>query len=55
MMDVWPREMGLNTELRKWLGHDVKRWPKFRERNLSARKFPGGLIEAIKDAARNRP
>lgn len=55
MMDVRPREIGLNTELRKRLGHDVKRWPKFRERNLFARKLPGGLTEAIKDAARSRP
>ncbi len=31
-IDEWAREIAPSTELRKWFGHDAKRWREFRER-----------------------
>lgn len=31
-LDQWLREIAPSTALRKWFGHDPKRWPEFRKR-----------------------
>jgi uncharacterized protein YeaO (DUF488 family) len=31
-IDLWLRDIAPSTELRKWYGHDVDRWPEFVER-----------------------
>ena len=31
-VDEWLRELGPSTALRKWFGHDPKRWEEFRTR-----------------------
>lgn len=31
-IDEWVRELGPSTELRKWFGHEVEKWPEFRAR-----------------------
>ena len=31
-IDRWEREVAPSTVLRRWYGHDVERWPDFRER-----------------------
>lgn len=31
-LDEWARDLGPSTELRKWFGHDPKRWDEFRRR-----------------------
>jgi len=31
-VDLWLREIAPSTELRRWYGHDVARWPEFHER-----------------------
>ncbi len=30
--DAWLKEVAPSTELRKWFGHQVERWPEFRQR-----------------------
>lgn len=30
--DSWEKEVAPSSELRKWYGHDVSRWPEFRRR-----------------------
>ncbi len=30
--DLWLRDIAPSTELRKWYGHEVARWPEFRRR-----------------------
>ena len=30
--DSWQKEVAPSTELRKWYGHEVSRWPEFRRR-----------------------
>jgi uncharacterized protein YeaO (DUF488 family) len=31
-LDVWARELGPSTQLRKWFGHDPARWSEFQVR-----------------------
>lgn len=31
-VDLWLKEIAPSTELRKWFGHDPKKWRRFRER-----------------------
>ncbi len=31
-VDAWLKEIGPSTELRKWFGHDPKRWVEFQKR-----------------------
>jgi len=33
--DLWARDLSPSTELRKWYGHDPKRWAEFRRRYRS--------------------
>lgn len=34
-LDKWLKEVGPSTDLRKWFGHDVARYPEFKERYLA--------------------
>lgn len=50
--DVWLRDIGPSTELRRWYGHEVARWPEFRERyraELAARTTALDELHAIAD------
>jgi len=31
-VEDWPKELAPSTELRKWFGHDPKRWTEFKNR-----------------------
>ena len=31
-VDLWMKEIGPSTQLRKWFGHDPSRWDEFRKR-----------------------
>jgi uncharacterized protein YeaO (DUF488 family) len=31
-LDEWARELGPSTQLRKWFGHELARWPEFQVR-----------------------
>jgi uncharacterized protein YeaO (DUF488 family) len=31
-LDEWARDLGPSTQLRKWFGHEVARWPEFQVR-----------------------
>jgi uncharacterized protein YeaO (DUF488 family) len=31
-LDAWLKDVGPSTELRKWFGHDPRKWPQFRTR-----------------------
>ncbi len=54
-IDIWLKEIGPSTELRKWFGHDPKLWTKFREKYLAELKGRGDLIDVIKEAAHRGP
>lgn len=40
-LDLWEKEIAPSTELRKWFGHDPKKWPEFQkkyQKELSTKK-----------------
>ena len=40
-LDAWTKDIAPSTELRKWFGHDPKRWLEFCERYEGELKNPG--------------
>jgi len=51
-VDLWLREIAPSTELRRWYGHDVARWPEFRERYRAELATRGELRDRVLDIAR---
>ncbi len=39
-LDAWVKDIAPSTALRKWFGHDPKRWPEFCKRYKSELKSP---------------
>jgi uncharacterized protein YeaO (DUF488 family) len=37
-LDLWLKEVGPSTELRKWFGHDPSKWNEFRQRYVAELK-----------------
>jgi len=54
-IDEWMKEIAPSTELRKWFGHDTKRWPEFRRRyRLEIQEHPAEF-RRLRELARNGP
>ena len=54
-MDAWLKEVGPSTSLRKWFGHDEKKWDEFRRRYFSElEKNPEIWGEILRAARRGR-
>jgi uncharacterized protein YeaO (DUF488 family) len=49
---VWLKDVAPSTELRKWFGHDPKRWEEFQRRYRLELKAHQAPLESILDAAR---
>jgi uncharacterized protein YeaO (DUF488 family) len=45
--DLWLKEIGPSNELRKWFGHDVHKWPEFRERYFRELDGKRELVDQI--------
>ncbi len=56
-IDEWAREVAPSTALRKWFGHEPKRWDDFQERYLAELDAPEQQerLRAIMTAAGKRP
>jgi uncharacterized protein YeaO (DUF488 family) len=56
-LDMWARELGPSSELRKWFGHQVERWPEFRARYQRELAAPGSalLLDGLAERARKGP
>jgi uncharacterized protein YeaO (DUF488 family) len=50
-LDAWVKDIAPSTELRKWFGHDPKRWPGFCKRYQEELKSPR-LRKLIADAVK---
>ena len=50
-IDLWLKEIGPTTELRKWFGHDPGKWERFRGRYETEIKHNGELLEILKRKA----
>ena len=50
-VDEWLKEIAPSDELRRWFGHDPKRWPEFRRRYLLELKETGELVSHLRKEA----
>jgi uncharacterized protein YeaO (DUF488 family) len=51
-VDLWLKDIAPSTELRKWFGHDPKKWRGFRRRYESELKRHAEQVALIKSKAR---
>ena len=49
--DLWLKEIAPTTELRKWFGHDPKKWKEFRRRYQAELKSHPDALGVIKSKA----
>ncbi len=49
---LWLKDVAPSTELRKWFGHDPKKWAEFRRRYQAELKRHEETLESILQAAR---
>jgi uncharacterized protein YeaO (DUF488 family) len=56
-VDQWAKAVAPSTELREWYGHEVERFPAFRERYLAELRAPGqaDALAQLRDLARSGP
>ena len=48
-IDLWLKDVAPSTDLRKWYGHDPKKWPEFRKRYWAELKQAGESIKLLKE------
>jgi len=56
-LDEWLKELAPPTELRKWFGHDPKKWPEFRKRYqnfLKESEEAGEALEKIRERLKSK-
>lgn len=53
-IEAWLKELGPSTELRKWFGHDPKRWAAFKKRYFKELRAKEELWAPVRSAARKR-
>jgi uncharacterized protein YeaO (DUF488 family) len=54
-IDLWLKDIGPSSDLRKWFGHDPKRWPQFRAKYIQELGFTNGDLLVIIRAATEGP
>lgn len=47
-IDAWFKDLGPSTELRKWFGHDPKRWQEFAKKYRAELRSKSALLDRIK-------
>jgi uncharacterized protein YeaO (DUF488 family) len=52
-VDLWLKEIAPSTELRKWFGHDPKKWKSFRGRYETEISHKEDLIKVLKQKAQH--
>lgn len=52
-VDLWLKEIGPSTELRKWFHHDPKKWNEFKKRYRLELKNKEEQIEVLKNKLKN--
>ncbi len=51
-IDEWIKEIAPSNELRKWFGHDPKKWGEFKKRFFTELHGKQGVVDGIISAAR---
>ena len=54
-VDLWLKEIGPSTELRKWFGHEPEKWDAFRKSYLTELEEKGDLIDILLKRASEGP
>jgi uncharacterized protein YeaO (DUF488 family) len=52
--DLWPKDLAPSNELRKWYGHDPKRFAEFRRRYLTELKAHHDKLAALRAKIKGR-
>lgn len=48
-VDLWMKDIGPSTELRKWFDHKVERWEEFRTRYRAELKGKADLLKELRE------
>ena len=51
-VDLWLKDISPSNELRKWFGHDPKRWPEFKRRYTEELSKAATPLDALQEIAR---
>lgn len=51
-LDLWLKDIAPSTELRKWFGHDPKRWVEFEKRYRAELKEKRELVAELRKVAK---
>jgi uncharacterized protein YeaO (DUF488 family) len=54
-IDLWLKELGPSTALRKWFGHDPERWAEFQKRYWKELRANSELITRVKQLEKEHP
>jgi uncharacterized protein YeaO (DUF488 family) len=52
-VDLWLKEIAPSTELRKWFGHDIRKWKRFRGRYQTEIRRNADLLILLKRKAQD--
>jgi uncharacterized protein YeaO (DUF488 family) len=52
-LDAWLKDIAPSPELRKWYGHDPRKWPEFQRRYRAELDQNTDALQPIKQAARS--
>ncbi len=53
-IERWLKELAPSTELRRWFGHEIERWPEFRRRYRAELAQHRELVEELRALARRQ-
>ena len=46
-IDYWPKELAPSAELRRWYGHDPRKWPEFKSRYFAELDSQPNLVSRL--------
>ena len=54
-IDLWLKEVAPSTELRRWFGHDPRKWAEFRKRYRAELEDKGDAITTLRERLKEGP
>ncbi len=54
-LDGWLKDVAPSPELRRWFGHDPKKWPEFKRRYFGELRMHESAVSPIQAASREGP
>ncbi len=53
-LDSWEKDLAPTSELRRWFGHDPKKWPEFKKRYTAELRANKEALAALKKRTKGR-